>query len=203
MPYVLILLGCIGLGLSCFGLLNPWMHRFDIFSVTWFSAHRLEILDPIALSLSTVGGLPATLMIIALWCIYQAWYKRYLSIAFICSGILGSASVGWALKYLIDRPRPDIQYQMVHVYGASFPSAHSIYAMALACLVMFIFYKHSYAKLIMSLACLWWLCMGFSRVYLGAHFPTDVLAGWSIGLIWIAILKIWISHSEFGKTKYF
>lgn len=203
MPYVLILLGCIGIGLSSIGLFIPLIQKVDVYSVAWLSLHRVDFFNPIALALSSIGGLPGTLLIVALWCLHQAWYKKYVNIAFICAGILGSIAIGWSLKYMIDRPRPDIHYQMVHVYGASFPSAHSIYAMTLACLIMFIFHKHSHAKVIISLACLWWLSMGFSRVYLGAHFPTDVLAGWSIGLIWIAVLRVWISHSKFGKLKYF
>ncbi|SPL69349.1 phosphatase PAP2 family protein [Acinetobacter stercoris] len=203
MLYLLILLGCIGIGISSFGLFVPYIHQLDFSSVNWLSIHRSEFINLIAMGLSTLGGLPGTLLILTIWCLHQAWYKKYVNILFISAGIIGSATIGWILKFLVNRPRPETMYQMVKVYGASFPSAHSIYAMTVACLVIFIFYKHRKAKMIILLVSIWWLSMGVSRVYLGAHFPTDVLAGWSIGLIWIATLRLWISHRKFGKNNYF
>lgn len=103
---------------------------------------------------------------------------------FISFSLLGGSALGWFLKWFFDRARPDAIYALTETYGASFPSAHSIYATVLSCLIIFIFHKHAYAKIILFLACLWFLGMGISRVYLGAHYPTDVLVGWSIALVW-------------------
>ena len=203
MPYLLLLIGCIGISIASFGLYFSTIQHFDLTAVVWMSEHRIALLDLITIGLSTVGGLPATLFICALWCVYLVRQKSYYTILFICGSVASGSIFGWILKYLVDRPRPEAALQMVNTYGASFPSAHSIYAAIISALILFILHKHSAAKVIGIFACLWFLSMGISRIYLGAHYPTDVLAGWSIGFICIAIMKFIISYIKRHKNKLF
>ena len=188
MPYFLIFVGGLGLIISTLGIYIQEIQQLDIAAVMWMNLHHTVILTPIMVFLSKIGGLAGTLIACTLWCIYLYKSKRYAQILFVSLGFIGGACIGWILKFLFNRPRPDAMYQLVETYGASFPSAHSLYAAVLSCLVMFLFYRHHQAKIILCLACLWFIGMGVSRVYLGAHFPTDVLAGWSIALIWITLL---------------
>ncbi len=201
MPYLLLVIGCIGLIFSSIGLQIISIQHFDHLSVAWISLHRSSFLNDFSVGLSYLGGLPFTLLLCSVGCIYFYWKKKIVNILFIGVGISGSVVLGWSLKYLVDRPRPDMMYQMVETYGASFPSAHSLYAAVLASLVWGIVYQKSQAKVIAAVAILWCLAMGFSRVYLGAHFPTDVIAGWSIGLIWIALLWLLIFRFILSKTN--
>ena len=201
MPYLLLIIGCIGLIFSSIGLYIPSIQRFDHSTVAWISLHRSFFLNDFSVSLSYIGGLPFTLLLCSVGCVYFYWKKKIANILFIGVGISGSVALGWSLKYLVDRPRPDMMYQMVKTYGASFPSAHSVYAAVLASLVWGIVYQKAEAKVIAAVAILWCLAMGFSRVYLGAHFPTDVIAGWSIGLIWIALLWLLMSRFILRKTN--
>ena len=201
MPYLLLIIGCIGLIFSSIGLYIPSIQRFDHSIVAWISLHRSFFLNDFSVSLSYIGGLPFTLLLCSVGCVYFYWKKKIANILFIGVGISGSVALGWSLKYLVDRPRPDMMYQMVKTYGASFPSAHSLYAAVLASLVWGIVYQKAEAKVIAAVAILWCLAMGFSRVYLGAHFPTDVIAGWSIGLIWIALLWLLMSRFILRKTN--
>ena len=201
MPYLLLIIGCIGLIFSSIGLYIPSIQRFDHSIVAWISLHRSFFLNDFSVSLSYIGGLPFTLLLCSVGCVYFYWKKKIANILFIGVGISGSVALGWSLKYLVDRPRPDMMYQMVETYGASFPSAHSLYAAVLASLVWGIVYQKAQAKVIAAVAILWCLAMGFSRVYLGAHFPTDVIAGWSIGLIWIALLWLLIFRFILSKTN--
>lgn len=201
MPYLLLVIGCIGLIFSSIGLQIISIQHFDHLSVAWISLHRSSFLNDFSVGLSYLGGLPFTLLLCSVGCIYFYWKKKIVNILFIGVGISGSVVLGWSLKYLVDRPRPDMMYQMVETYGASFPSAHSLYAAVLASLVWGIVYQKAQAKVIAAVAILWCLAMGFSRVYLGAHFPTDVIAGWSIGLIWIALLWLLIFRFILSKTN--
>ncbi len=66
-------------------------------------------------------------------------------------------------------------------------------------------HKHNInSPYIVLISCLWFVCMGLSRIYAGVHFPTDVLAGWGIGFIWIALLWLWLlqTQSRLSKNKY-
>ena len=203
MPFLLLILGCIGLSISCIGLHIPIIHQFDTSTIVWIASHRNAYLNAITVVMSVLGGLPSTLIISGIGCLILSKSKKYTEIWFVLLSITGSAALGWLLKYAIDRPRPDEVYRMVETYGASFPSAHSIYAAVLGCSVIFIFRTHAQAKLFIMLGCFWLVCMGLSRVYLAAHYPTDVLAGWGIGLIWTTFVWFVLSHYALKRNKLF
>ena len=203
MPFLLLILGCIGLSISCIGLHIPLIHQFDTSTIVWIASHRNAYLNAITVVMSVLGGLPSTLIISGIGCLILSKSKKYTEIWFVLLSITGSAALGWLLKYAINRPRPDEIYRMVETYGASFPSAHSIYAAVLGCSVIFIFRTHAQAKLFIMLGCFWLVCMGLSRVYLAAHYPTDVLAGWGIGLIWTTFVWFVLSHYALKRNKLF
>ena len=126
-------------------------------------------------------------------------HEKYQHVVFIALGLVGSIAIVWLLKYLVSRPRPPEMYHLVESYGASFPSAHSMYAATLGCLAIYLSRKHPQHHIIWFCAVLWLVIMGLSRVYLGVHFPSDVLAGWSISFIWISLL--YLGYAKFSRAK--
>lgn len=195
MPYLLLIIGCFLLFFSVLILNTPSLLSFDLAIVEWASHYRTENLNQITTLLSAIGGMPAVLFFTTLWCSYLTWYKKYTYILLICLGLIGSGAFAWLLKYWIARPRPPEIFHLVQSYGASFPSAHSVYAAALSGLVIYICREHSKYSYIYCFAVIWFIVMGCSRVYLGVHFPSDVLAGWGISFIWITLLYIVLQHA--------
>lgn len=199
MPYLLLGVGFFLFIISVFMLLTPSLNHFDIVIVEWLAQHRTVYLNTISITLSALGGMPFVLFLTILWCLHQVWYKQYIKVILIGSGLIGSSATVWLLKYLISRPRPPEMYHLVENYGASFPSAHSVYAAVLGCLAMYLSQHHTKRQLIWVCAFIGVLSMGISRIYLGVHFPSDVLAGWSIGFIWITLL--YLLYAKFSRTK--
>ncbi|MCV2883804.1 phosphatase PAP2 family protein [Aestuariibacter sp. AA17] len=117
-----------------------------------------------------------------------AWYV-------LLAIILGTAT-SFALKYGFERPRPDLVPHGSHVYTHSFPSGHSLMSamvyFTLAGLLSRTMKRKRIKTFFYAVATIITLSVGISRVYLGVHWPTDVLAGWSIGLAW-AILALLMS----------
>jgi undecaprenyl-diphosphatase len=114
----------------------------------------------------------------------KKWHAAILVLAAIGSGILASQ----LLKYGFDRPRPELVPHGSHVYTSSFPSGHSMMAaltyLTLGALLAKV-HRGWRAKIyLVSLAIVISVLVGVSRVYLGVHWPTDVLAGWSAGAFW-------------------
>ncbi|CAM4430912.1 hypothetical protein F901_00232 [Acinetobacter dispersus] len=184
------------------GLMNSNASTLDLFSVQALFEHRSFTLNHVTILLSRLGGMPFLLFLTTFLCIYQIWIKNYKNVIFISFSVGGSIVIGWLLKWSIDRPRPLEFYHLVQSYGASFPSAHSLYAATLASLAMLLCRQYKHRNSVILVSTLWFIAMGISRVYVGVHYPTDVLAGWGIGLIWTSLLWFWLFQSNFSNNLF-
>lgn len=200
MPYLLLCIGCFFLVLSGVGLFYPTTSTLDPLSIQALFEHRSTTLNHAAIVLSLLGGMPFLFFFTAFLCVYQTWIQNYKSLIFITLSISGSITIGWLLKWSVDRARPLEIYHLVQPYGASFPSGHSLYAATLASLVMLLLQQHRYRTPVILVSTLWFIMMGLSRIYAGVHYPTDVLAGWGIGLIWTSLLWLWLYQSNFNNN---
>lgn len=116
--------------------------------------------------------------------------RRREALVFGATVVLAQAS-SELLKALYDRPRPSLVTHGSIVYSQSFPSGHSTLSAAtfftLATVVASVETKKRTKALIFGLAILFVVTVGVSRVYLGVHWPTDVLAGWALGASWALV----------------
>ncbi len=113
----------------------------------------------------------------------------------VVSAMAGGVLFGVALKSLFDRPRPDLVPHGSNVYTTSFPSGHSTMAavayLTAAALLCRLYDRKRLQVYLITWAVLLTLAIGFSRVYLGVHWPTDVLGGWTLGAVW-ALCCWWV-----------
>lgn len=112
--------------------------------------------------------------------------------ALLVVGAVGSGTLlSETLKLGFARPRPDLVAHLAEVQSASFPSGHAmISAITYLTLGVLLTRAHKQRRtkiIIMSYAIALTLMIGASRVYLGVHWPTDVLAGWALGAAWAAL----------------
>jgi undecaprenyl-diphosphatase len=115
--------------------------------------------------------------------------------------VLGGVALNNILKFSFARPRPDLVAPAARVFTPSFPSGHATMS-AIAYLTLGALLAHTHASrpmriYFMSLAALLTVLVGLSRVYLGVHYPTDVLAGWCIGTAWAMacwVLMTWLQR---------
>ena len=107
---------------------------------------------------------------------------------FVVVAVGGGMLLSTLLKIGFDRPRPDLVPHGAIVYTASFPSGHSMLAavayLTLGALLARVQPRRLLKLYLLGLAILLTVAVGASRVYLGVHWPTDVLAGWAIGAAW-------------------
>lgn len=109
--------------------------------------------------------------------------------AFLSATIIGAVTLDNIVKFLVNRPRPDF-HPLVHPFGDSFPSGHAVAAAALCGSIAFIVtHKTSWqaAVWVWVVAIFVAVLVGLSRVYLGAHWPTDVIAGLTLGAFWTVV----------------
>ena len=122
--------------------------------------------------------------------IYLALSGKGRSALFVVVAVVGGTIVSTGLKMLFDRPRPDVE-AATRVFTASFPSGHAtvsaVVYLTLGLLLAEAFSDRPLKTYFIGLGVFITAAVGVSRVYLGVHYPTDVLAGWSIGLAWALV----------------
>ena len=122
---------------------------------------------------------------------------------FLVIAIGGALLASTLLKMGFDRPRPDLVPHGSVVYTRSFPSGHSMLAAAtylsLAALLMRVVRLRRLKAYLICLALTCTLLIGISRVYLGVHWPSDVLAGWTLGAVWA--LLCWLGMRALQRRR--
>ena len=119
--------------------------------------------------------------------------------------IIGTAASGelanFVMKHLFLRPRPDVVPRLREVSSTSFPSGHAmesaIIYLTLGAMLMRLSERRVTKVYCIGMAIFLTLLVGVSRVYLGVHYPTDVVAGWMFGFFWASVC--WIIARRFEK----
>lgn len=140
---------------------------------------------------TSLGGFAVlTLLVIAISLYLVATGKRAAALLVFCATVSG-AILSEVLKFEYARPRPDLVSHLVEVQSGSFPSGHAMLSaityLTLGALLARFHERRAAKALLLSLGVATTLMVGGSRVYLGVHWPTDVLAGWSLGAAWAAL----------------
>jgi undecaprenyl-diphosphatase len=126
----------------------------------------------------------------------------------IAVSLIGSSVIDGLLKSWIARPRPDLVPHLVQVTNASFPSGHAMIASAVYLTLALMLaegmprdgWRGRAARVaVVAFFSLLAVLIGMSRVYLGVHWPSDVLAGWCFGTAWA--LLVWIGDRWLGRRR--
>jgi membrane-associated phospholipid phosphatase len=139
--------------------------------------------------LVTQTGGPATFAILAAIAFWLWRQHRGSDALMLAISWAGAVLLSTALKLLFARPRPQVFPPLVPGSGFSFPSGHTLAAVGLYGMLAAILWRerHHVAALFCAL---WVLLVGLSRVYLGVHYPSDVLASLTLGVIWVAVVLL-------------
>ncbi|WP_433660385.1 phosphatase PAP2 family protein [Nocardia sp. CA-128927] len=157
----------------------------------WAIAHRNGVLTPLAKTISNLGGTVAMTILAVLAVLVLGWRGYRRAAALIAATGLGA----WVLvdggKNLIGRTRPPIHDHLVVKTNFAYPSGHSLGSIAVIGVLAILLIprlRRPAARWIVGIAAtIFVAAVGLSRIYLGVHWPTDVLGGWSLGALWVIL----------------
>ena len=218
-PRLETLIGAVGLGGLAVCLLLIWVlaklsgetleresFAFDTSFLLWLHQFANPTLDNMMITVTQLGN-PMIVIPVAIITLGILGWKRQKSPALMFAiACLGDAILNTGLKLVFTKPRPELWQRLIVETSYSYPSGHALGSMVLYGMIAY-FLSQRYPKfssIIYVAAAGLILTICFSRLYLGVHWPTDIMAGLGIGFLWLVIcitmLKLQ-SLREKSRTK--
>lgn len=172
-----------------FGELAEDLHEGEVFS---FDAPLLQFAHGLAadswnaffVPVSAIGYLYGVVPFDVILVLALAMRQRVREGLFAGFAIIGSALLNVGAKQIFARDRPSLWESIAPESSFSFPSGHAMGSMTLACVLVLLAWHTRWRWLIFAGAVVFVVLVGFSRIYLGVHYPSDILAGWAAAMTW-------------------
>lgn len=182
-PFLLLALA----GLFSWG----WLGWLDTEISVEILESRSEVLTSFFVGVTELGGGTFSVLFIGLVSavLFFKWNSWQLAVWYLFTVAGGAGGLNQLFKFLFQRPRPTVEHLVIQG-GYSFPSGHSMGSVIIYGALVFLIVRFSGNRrlkwLSFSLASMLILLIGLSRIYLGVHFPSDVIGGFSLGAAWLS-----------------
>ena len=171
----------------------------------FMASHRTKELDQVMVEITTLGTGVVVIMIVVVASIFLWQTQHRWSAAVLLIGTVGGLLMDWLLKAFFQRPRPEIFPHGTMVYSSSFPSGHAMTALiaygTVAYLIGRLQASPTMKRTTWGIAVLLVLGIGFSRMYLGVHYPSDILGGYIAGLAWLTFVASLVTAVGFFSDR--
>ena len=180
-------------GTLAFAELGEWVReggtqQYDVAALEWMGAHHTPLLTRIMTELTFLGTGTVVLTIVGVVALFLWNTEHKHSARLLLASVAGGILLNNALKLWFSRPRPQVFERLTDTVSSSFPSGHAMSATVcygtVAYLVMRLQKRHWSRVLTGTTALILIVGICTTRLYLGVHYPSDVIAGMVIGLAW-------------------
>ena len=203
-PSLLLLLIGVYLPLQIFGLLAAEV--WDEGGFPWDNAILLAIhktattqLDVFALTLTKFGSIKTVGPIVLIISLVLLLQKRWRSLAFLVATSMGTTIINRTAKMIMHRVRPQLWESLSPEYDFAFPSGHAMTSMTLVASLVILTWGTIWCLTILIFGSLFVIGIGWTRLYLGVHFPSDILAGWMVSVAWAIGVSL-VIRPQFRKA---
>jgi len=174
-------------------------------ALTWIAGHRSPALDRIMLEITSLGNGAVLVLLVAIASVFLWLTNHRWSVYILFLGVLGGKLLNTVLKETFDRARPSVIEHVDVVMSKSFPSGHAMSSFIVYATVAYLVSRlEPSARLRRTTWCvaiLLILAVGVSRMYLGVHYPSDVIGGYIAGLAWVMFVSSSITAVRFFAPR--
>jgi len=156
------------------------------------------MLNKLFLFITAFGNWEAIVVAGSLVCVYWLVQKKYPLVLIFLGTLIGTEASVYIIKHLVARPRP-FGLAIIREDSFSFPSGHATIAVVFYGFLLLVLWRtlHKHTKRVLLLSYLLWVFLiGLSRIYLGVHYLSDVLAGYILGIGWLWIASILLQKQK-------
>ena len=147
-----------------------------------------------ASDITSLGGISVLALFATIVVVFLVIQRKWLSSVLLLVGLGGGVMLSEGLKAIFERDRPPSIYQATETINASFPSGHAllsaVFYLSLGVMLTRAFPERRFKAYVLGVGIVITLLIGITRIYLGAHWASDVFAGWSVGAAWA--MALWL-----------
>ena len=174
----------------------------DAAAMEWFYSIRTEQRTEVVKAITFFANTKTIIWLCIILLVISKINKK-IGLPIAATAIVGS-TLNRTIKHTVMRPRPEYDLQLIHPGGFSFTSGHSSSAIMMYGLLVWLIRRYVKDKRIANTATViltaLWICIGLSRMYLGVHYPTDVMGGWTLGMIVMLVTITVVEKIEDRKS---
>lgn len=173
---------------------------FDTSWLLWLHKQTNPSLDAVMLTITRFGNPSVVVIVVGVTLVILWWRREWQEAKIFAIACLGALILNTGLKLFFAKPRPQLWSRLISEASFSFPSGHALGSFVLYGFLAYLLATHypKFAKAIYSLTVIVIAAIGLSRMYLGVHWPTDIIAGYGVGFLWLTIC---ISMLRLQKVK--
>ncbi len=178
----------------------------DLSFNAWIRAHATPFGDQVGVIISLLGGGTAMGILCLVVAVVFARRRWWIVLTGWVAAFVGGGALDYTLKRIIRRPRPVGAERFLHDATFSFPSGHSMGALigfGMFAYVLIEFWPPAgrHRVLVVTLSSVMIVLVGLSRLYLGVHYPTDVVAGFAAGIVWLTACVTGVELAKLTKGE--
>ncbi len=159
----------------------------------WIHQFANPQLDGVMLFVTALGDPGMVIMVFISTIVWLGMKRRYSDGIRFSLACVGGLLINQVMKLFFAKPRPELWTRLISEHSFSFPSGHAVGSMVVYGFIAYILAKElpTYRRYVDAVSSILIIAIGFSRLYLGVHYPTDIIAGYGVGLLWlITCLKV-------------
>jgi membrane-associated phospholipid phosphatase len=172
----------------------------------WLHTHATGFVTDVLSAVTQLGGATVLLAVTVVAAVALALMRRVAHAALMAAALAGGEGLNFALKAAFERPRPSFSDPIVTAAGFSFPSGHAMVALTVYGALAFVTASSARSRraqvLVFAAAAALVLAIGFSRLYLGVHYVSDVLAAYSAGLAWLTLCALTQRYRRLSRSAH-